>query len=845
MLKLCALQGKFDPDEFIEQITAPLIEAIPDDPKGFDPKPFVKNFESVTDSLMLLRSGLEDRIAEMEASSEKSHHQHTKNSTRMASEINAVSGTFEHLETQVAELGGTAIRVGERLETVDRQRAKAVEAGDIMRFWLDFGAGKNVGGGRLEEIRETEGTDGQFKAAVIARRLAAIAKDVDLPGQERARREIERYCEHFETSLLDEFSGAYEAGDLEHMSLCARVLMEYNGGASVTQHFINKHPFFIEFADMAPDEEESDRRASWKPDLPDWRLEPGPVDHKLDTLMTEVEHVVKGEWKAIRRVFPNAITILQTFVQRIFALTVDNYFSQLVERAERHSTHRQLRVLEASHHRIVLCTMALKRFDKRKVQRAIGEEEEGGGGKDREGVPGVGATLSTTLNRCEADLFSQYTDRDKYVVLERKALASAYDDLLSKFNTYMLQRKTASKGGNKLFRTLNQLTDNARGGGKGNSTSPSMNQATLAGGSSTSSPNSTVMEDSSSGSSVSLVTAPEEDGQLQVDLVVRMLMVHAESVGRCRELSSKGELPRNLKEVFRSLLLHLHDRYVDVALDASLENLQRAEAKGEADLTELRTIVTADRIARLTQKHFEVAILPCLTSSPIILREVLDEKNKALGGLESKANEMMQRMLDGIIQQFTNILSKQGKTDFKPKDQEIDLISLATTPCNQSVDYLRKIHTEASKWMAGRNLEVFLTEVGVTFHGMLLEHFRKFPVSPTGALSLSKDISKYQEAVDRWGLRVLSERFEMLRELGNVFLVKPEILRMILEEGQLAQIGYKYIKPFLKMREDWASAKKVLKQSGDNEDELVGSGGGGPGEDGMAQRMEMASMMRM
>lgn len=85
----------------------------------------------------------------------------------------------------------------------------------------------------------------------------------------------------------------------------------------------------------------------------------------------------------------------------------------------------------------------------------------------------------------------------------------------------------------------------------------------------------------------------------------------------------------------------------------------------------------------------------------------------------------------------------------------------------------------------------------------------------------------------------------MLRELGNVFLVKPEILRMILEEGQLAQIGYKYIKPFLKMREDWASAKKVLKQSGDNEDELVGSGGGGPGEDGMAQRMEMASMMRM
>jgi hypothetical protein len=58
------------------------------------------------------------------------------------------------------------------------------------------------------------------QAAVIARRLAAIAKDVDIPGQEGTRREIEKYCEHFETSLLDEFSGAYEAGDLEHMSVC-------------------------------------------------------------------------------------------------------------------------------------------------------------------------------------------------------------------------------------------------------------------------------------------------------------------------------------------------------------------------------------------------------------------------------------------------------------------------------------------------------------------------------------------------------------------------------------------------------------------------------------------------
>jgi hypothetical protein len=47
----------------------------------------------------------------------------------------------------------------------------------------------------------------------------------------------------------------------------------------------------------------------------------------------------------------------------------------------------------------------------------------------------------------------------------------------------------------------------------------------------------------------------------------------------------------------------------------------------------------------------------------------------------------------------------------------------------------------------------------------------------------------------------------MLRELGNVFLVKPEILRSLLSEGYLAKIERRNLIPFLKMREDWHSAR--------------------------------------
>lgn len=76
-------------------------------------------------------------------------------------------------------------------------------------------------------------------------------------------------------------------------------------------------------------------------------------------------------------------------------------------------------------------------------------------------------------------------------------------------------------------------------------------------------------------------------------------------------------------------------------------------------------------------------------------------------------------------------------------------------------DILEKARDAAKKNLSGKNLEVFLTEIGVSFHGcvyrlpsslvidnadvgifsrlrLLLDHLRKFPVSATGGLMLAK-----------------------------------------------------------------------------------------------------------
>lgn len=70
-----------------------------------------------------------------------------------------------------------------------------------------------------------------------------------------------------------------------------------------------------------------------------------------------------------------------------------------------------------------------------------------------------------------------------------------------------------------------------------------------------------------------------------------------------------------------------------------------------------------------------------------------------------------------------------------------------------------------------------------------------------------RDIAKYQEVFSSFGIPSLNDRFEMLRQLGNIFVVKPEILPSILGKDFLARIDPKALHPYLRMREDFKSAK--------------------------------------
>eukprot|EP00842_Homolaphlyctis_polyrhiza_P006460 jgi/Hompol1/6815/HPOL_005091-RA len=49
----------------------------------------------------------------------------------------------------------------------------------------------------------------------------------------------------------------------------------------------------------------------------------------------------------------------------------------------------------------------------------------------------------------------------------------------------------------------------------------------------------------------------------------------------------------------------------------------------------------------------------------------------------------------------------------------------------------------------------------------------------------------------------------MLKELGNLFIVKPENLKTVMNEGYLGRIEPQLLHPYLILRADWAKLAKI------------------------------------
>ncbi|MBE7180540.1 MAG: hypothetical protein INR71_04885 [Terriglobus roseus] len=295
------------------------------------------------------------------------------------------------------------------------------------------------------------------------------------------------------------------------------------------------------------------------------------------------------------------------------------------------------------------------------------------------------------------------------------------------------------------------------------------------------------------------IEVSEEDGQLSLANAKRMLRWLAEGVGRGLEMSGGNDTPKEAQALLGLLLTHMGAIYLETALVATDEIAQSQEtSRLEPDLSYLQSLRTSISILHILQTSISTMLLPLAKPNFTIRRDIDKATNASMSSLESKISTILHRALDAALSWVSKLLQSQKKTDFRPREE--DLVKMAETlqtpTCLSIFQFLSRVAQHATAALDGANLAHFLGELALGLRALLLEHFRKFTVSLTGGLIVSKDAAKYVELMRAWPIgsgppasggaakRDASEtEFErtggtdVLVEVANLFVVGPEALR--------------------------------------------------------------------
>ncbi|QRV72577.1 exocyst complex component Sec10 [Ceratobasidium sp. AG-Ba] len=783
-------EEQFDIKEFVSSVSENLIAQSNQESGPFDPRPFIRNFEAAVDQLLAIRKDIQKKTEMLEQSVKKAEKEYSEKMVDLNSGFESVGRSFNSMESKITEVGRSAIRIGEQLESVHVSRQRAQAAYDLFDHYNQLSRGDTSS---LEALKkEGKNREGTRQVAIILRRLIVVAKEVDVPGADVTREHIDKYCEKFEKDMLKLFDRYYRKGDPKMMARCAQTLLEFNGGSSCVQMYVNQHDFFIsENRVQQPDDGSPLWQSLGDPYAPAPKKEPG-----LSAMFSQIRATVDQEAQIIQAVFPNPPIVMQVFLQRVFAQVIQQYLETVLQKASSISNLAFLRMLSVSHVQTAALVEDLKQHDlsatvMRSMTTIAQADPLAVGGMVATGTAGpFGPMLDTAME----ELFVSHTEGTKYLERESKSLGEMYLNLLLRFTKYH-EKASKSKTSNLYGRLVNQL-------------------ATAAATSTTNSaPGSTRAQAAAAFMKFSGINAQvenegenpikEEDGMPSVEVAERMLKWHAEAIGRCVEMGPASEVPKNALALLRVLAEALGRSYIEVAIETAQTRLETRDTKLEPELSGLGIIRSADLICHLWQQYTNIALLPLASSSVTMRREMSIFNSQTISRVEGAANTLMQKIIDAVLAYLAFQLSKQKKNDFKPRNDDASFARVNTEPCIACCEMLDKFRDTAKENISGKNLEYLLNEIGTSFHNQLLEHLRKFSVNATGGLMLAKDLKSYQDTISSYGIPALDERYEFLRQLGNVFLVPAQTLKSYVTESYLGRIDAQLLRPYLAQRSDW------------------------------------------
>ncbi|KAI9838631.1 MAG: hypothetical protein M1819_004945 [Sarea resinae] len=757
--------------------------------QAFDPKPLIRTFEHALSRLATLSEDLEIHENELSGSVRRAEAQHNQNIEHLGKKLDQTIEAFRDIDSSLngglrdpdsPDSGGIlAVKIGERLEELDRQRQRAQDAKFLIQCWMEVSERGDLS--LLEDVRRSGGGEGKVRCAHIARQLMRISQRLDPEswGQKNSnngvnganghnanarrynsRELIEQFLETLEKDLLKQFDDFYRRQNLDGMRDCANALHDFHGGASVIGLFVNQHQFFIDRSQLITEEINVDGE-TWER-LADPDAEPQGVEPNLQSLVDEVRVVAQDESFIIKRAFPYYDQVLQRFLQRVFQQSIQQRLETVLEKANTISLLAFLRSLQTARSYLSALVEDLK-------AHGLTEHPEP-----------ISAQTSTILDQQLDDLFVPYFVGSSYIEREKKSLEELYSSLLFKFTIYhSRRRKIPTTFMASLAKSGSELLASAR-----DAYIDRLDSSDLSGAQKSMLSRIAGLKEADNAKNKNEIEVTEQDGVLSVFNAKRMLKWLAEAVGRGLELSGGSETPKDVAALLNLLLANMGEIYVETALDATNDFAASQEAsKTEPDISYLPNLRPAVSIMHLMIACINTVLIPLTGSNLTVRREVEKTANLAVNRMEEKVNSIMQRTIDVALGWISRLLTNQKKSDFRPKDLASEgggawLEMLQTPTCHSILTFLRKFHEVSVAALDGPNLSSFLTELAIGIRALLLDHFRKFQVNATGGLMVTKDITQYLELLRTWPLAPgFLPHLETVAEIGNLFVIGPEALR--------------------------------------------------------------------
>jgi hypothetical protein len=787
--------------------------------QAFDPKPLIRTFEHALNRLKNLSEDLQERENELSASVRKAEVQHNSNIKSREQELERSIASFHRLERTLdgdgdAD-GNAAMRIGERLDELDKQRQRAQDVKFVLQCWLEVSERGDLSS--LDDVRKMGGGEGKIRCAHIARQLLKISQRLDgsvdshktngvnglqdsdsphAPSRRdregsNARELIEKFLEMLEKDLLKSFDEFYRRQNFDGMRECAIALQDFGDGNSVISLFVNQHQFFIDRSQLVADDLAVDQD-TWER-LADPDAEPPGVEPSLQSLIDEVKVVVQEESFIIKRAFPYYDEVLARFLQRVFQQSIQQRLELVLNKADDISSLAFLRSLQASRSYIVALVEDLK-------SHGLTESPE----------PASSVTAAV-LDQQLDELFVPWFTGTSYIEREKRNLGELFEGLLFKFTLYHSRRRKVHVEKHSYLGAISarskEFISSAR-----DAYMDRLDSADLQPGQKKMLLRVAGLHHKDLSGSSNDIDVTDEDGQLSLPFTKRMLKWLAEGVGRGLELASGGnETPKDIRELLHLLITHTGELYLETALDAAADSASAAESnpKVEPDLGYITDLRTAVSVLHLMLTTVQMLLLPLAASNLTIRRDLEKQTNHFVERMEGKIDAILQKTIDTALTWTARLLSQQKKTDFRPRDDaNLQLDQLQTSTCQAIFTFLSRLHTRAKSSFSGRVRESFSEELAVGLRSLLLQHFKSYQVSLTGALVVSKDITKYIELLKSWELPTsFDPSLEVLTEIANLFVIGPEALRDRLRNfgaaaGALQSIDKADLRPYILRRED-------------------------------------------